>query len=65
MAQKPWQNNSGCNDPTAYTAEKAITEEDQKVADLVWIFKKIARWAGFEIINRVEFRNRMSGRRYR
>lgn len=65
MAQKPWQNNSGCNDPTAYTGEKVITEEEQKVADLVWIFKKIARWAGFEIINRVEFRNRMSGRRYR
>lgn len=65
MTPKPWQNNSGANDPTAYLGEKVISEEEQKVADPVWIFKKIARWAGFEIINRVEFRNRMSGRRYR
>ncbi len=62
---KPWQNNSGCNDPTAYNGEKKITEEEQIVADLVWIIKKIARWAGFDITNRVEFRHRMSGRNYR
>lgn len=65
MANKPWQNKSGLPDPTAYNGEKPITEEEQIVADLVWIFKKITRWAGFEIINRVEFRNRRSGRRYR
>ena len=62
---KPWQNKSGCNDPTAFNGEKKITEEEQIVADLVWIFKKIARWAGFELINRVEFRHRVSGRQYR
>lgn len=62
---KPWENKSGCNDPTAYAAEKPINEEEQIVADLVWIFKKITRWAGFEIINRIEFRNRKSGRTYR
>lgn len=62
---KPNQNKSGYPDPTAYAAEKNITEEEQKVADLVWIMKKISRWAGFEIINRVEFRNRTSGRSYR
>ena len=62
---KPWENKSGYNDPTAYNGEKKITEEEQIVADLVWIMKKIARWAGFEIINRVEFRHRISGRKYR
>ena len=62
---KPWQNKSGCPDPTAFEGEKQISEEEQKVADLVWIIKKIARWAGFEIINRVEFRDRRSGRTYR
>ena len=41
MANKPWQNKSGCPDPTAYEGEKAITEEEQRVAELVWIFKKI------------------------
>lgn len=62
---KPWENKSGCPDPTAYSGEKQISEEEQKVADLVWIIKKIARWAGFEIINRIEFRDRRSGRTYR
>lgn len=62
---KPWENNSGLPNPTAYIGEKSITEEEQKVADMVWIIKKIARWAGFEIINRIEFRDRRSGRTYR
>ena len=63
--KNPRLNKSGYPDPTAYDGEKQITEEEQKVADLVWIFKKITRWAGMEIINRVEFRDRKSGRRYR
>ena len=61
----PKLNKSGYYDPTAFNGEKKITEEEQIVADLVWIFKKIARWAGFELINRVEFRHRVSGRQYR
>ena len=61
----PRLNKSGYNDPTAYDGEKKITEEEQIVADLVWVFKKIARWAGFELTNRVEFRHRVSGRQYR
>ena len=65
MSNKPWQNKSGCPDPTAYEGEKAISEEEQKVADLVWIIKKIARWAGMEVMNRIEFRDRRSGRTYR
>ena len=62
---KPWENKSGCPDPTAYTVEKAVSEEEQRVTELVWIIKKIVRWAGFEIINRIEFRERKSKRTYR
>lgn len=62
---KPWQNSSGCADPTAYEGEKQISEEEQRVADLVWVIKKITRWAGMEVINRIEFRDRKSGRMYR
>lgn len=47
---KPWENKSGCKDPTAFQATKNISEEEQRVADLVWVIKAIARWAGFEII---------------
>ena len=63
--KNPRLNKSGYPDPTAYDGEKQITEGEQKASDLVWIFKKIARWAGMEIINRVEFRDRRSGRMYR
>lgn len=62
---KPWENHSGCKDPTAYAVEKAVSEEEQRVTELVWIIKRIARWAGFDIINRVEFRDRKSGRPHR
>ena len=61
----PKLNKSGYYDQTAYNGEKKINEEEQIVADLVWISKKNARWAGFEIMNRVEFRHRISGRTYR
>lgn len=65
MAGKPWQNASGCNDPTAYAATKPITEEEKQVADLVKLIKTMANLSGYEIINRIEFRNRNSGRTYR
>lgn len=62
---KPWENNSGCKDPTAYAATKPITEEEQRVADLVKVLKYIIRLAGFELIARIELRDRRSGRMYR
>lgn len=62
---KPWENNSGCKDPTAYAATKPISEEEQQVSDLVKAIKTIARLSGYEIINRIEFRNRNTGRTYR
>ena len=62
---KPWQNSSGCNDPTAYSATRPISDEEQRVTELVKVLKIIIRWAGFELINRVELRERRSGRTYR
>ncbi len=35
MAPKPWENSAGYPDPTAYAGEKAISKEEQRVADLV------------------------------
>lgn len=65
MANKPWQNSSGYNDPTAYAAEKRISEEEQRVTELMKVLKYIIRLAGFDLINRIEFRDRRSGREYR
>lgn len=65
MASKPWQNKSGCPDPTAYVVEKPISEEQKRVDELVWVLKKIIKWAGFDLLNRIELRERRSGRTYR
>lgn len=62
---KPWQNKSGLNDPTAYAGEREISREEQRVADLIGCIKYIARMAGFEVINRIEFRNLKSHRTYK
>lgn len=62
MTPKPWENKSGCKDPTAYSVEQAMSEEEQRKMELVWIIKKITKWAGFEILNRIELRDRKSGR---
>ena len=65
MTRKPWQNSAGYNDPTAYAGSKEISKEEQRVADLVGCIKYIARVAGFEITNRIEFRDIKSHRTYR
>lgn len=62
---KPWENGSGLPDPTAYRSEKEITAEEQRVADLVRHIRYVARMAGFEIINRVEFRDVKTKRTYK
>ena len=38
---------------------------EKQVADLVKLIKTMANLSGYEIINRVEFRNRNTGRTYR
>ena len=62
---KPWENSSGCKDLTDYGATKPITEEEQRVAELVKVIKTIIRWAGFNLVNRIELQDRRSGRTYR
>lgn len=62
MTPKPWENKSGCKDPTAYSVEKSILEDEQRKDELIWVIKKIIRWAGFELMNWIELRDRKSGR---
>lgn len=63
--QKPWENTSGMPDPTAYAATKHISKEEQRLSDLVKVLRYIINLSGFELINRMEFRNRRSGMVYR
>ena len=52
-------------DPTAKKVERELTAEEQEISYLVKMIRKIAAWAGYDVVNRIEFRNRKSGRCYR
>lgn len=60
---KPWQNKSGCNDPTAYSATKQLSAEEKKKEELVFILRTIIRWSGFELTERIKLRG-PSGKYY-
>lgn len=52
-------------DPTAKKVERFLSAEEQEVSALVKMIRQIAAWAGYDVVNRIEFRNRKSGRCYR
>jgi len=62
---KPWENNSGLPDPTAYAATRPISDEEQRISELMKVLRYIIRAAGFDLTNRIELRDRRSGRTYR
>lgn len=66
---KPWKNAEGYPDPTAYEGLKPIIREEdeqqKRVNTLIFVLKYIIRLAGFELLNRIEIRERKSGREYR
>ena len=62
---KPWENSSGLPDPTAYAATKPITDEERRVSELANTLRQMAKLAGYEITNRMEFQDKKTGRRYR
>lgn len=61
---KPWENKSGLPDPTAYAATRP-TEDEIRVSKLVKAIRVVAELWGFDIVNRIEFRDRQTGRTYR
>ena len=62
---KPWENKSGCPDPTAYAATKLIMDEEQTLCTLVHVLRNVANLAGFEITERIVLRSKETGRVYR
>lgn len=66
---RPWENNSGYHDPTAYEGMKAVNREDaeqqKRVNSLIYVVKFIVNAAGFDLINRIEIRDRKTMREYR
>ena len=56
-------------DPTAYHALKNIDKEEKEmekqVGDLIHVFKVISGLAGYEIVGRVQFKHKKSGRQFK
>ena len=69
MGTKPWQNKEGYADPTDYHGLKPIIKEDdeqqKRLNTLIFVLKYIIRLAGFELLNRVELKDKKTGREYR
>lgn len=64
MTPKPWENAEGYTDPTAYTALRHIQQEENAELDAK-VLKYIVSLSGFELINRIELRDKKSGRCFR
>ena len=65
----PHLNQSGLPDPTAYSALRPIIKEDAalegKVNFLIKVLKYIIAESGFELLTRIELRDKKTGRCFR
>ena len=69
MTPKPWENAEGYPDPTAYNALRPIMQEDAalegKVNFLIKVLKFIIAESGFELLARIELKDKKTGRCFR
>lgn len=67
--KNPFLNQSGCPDPTAYHALKPIIQEEaaleSKVNSLIKVLKFIIAESGFELLARIEIKDKKTGRCFR
>jgi len=65
----PKYNSSGCKDPTAYEALKPMIKEEaeleKKAHSLVNVVKFIVGWADFELIGRIQIKDKRTGKEFR
>lgn len=65
----PYFNSEGYPDPTAYNGLKNVINEEKElekqIGDLIHVFKVICNLSGFEIIGRVQFRHKKSGKEFK
>ena len=66
---KPWLNNSGCPDPTAYEAMKNIQTEEKRLIQtdlnarlVITTIKNILDLSGFELVERIQIRHKKTGK---
>ena len=67
--RNPIFNTSGCKDLTAYEAIKNVSKEEQelekRVHNLVNVIKFIIDWAGFDLIARIEIKDKKTGKEFK
>ncbi len=67
--KNPFLNASGCPDPTAYHGVKSVVQADEalegKVNFLIKVLKFIIAESGFELLARIEVRDKKTGRCFR
>ncbi len=59
------KNNSGCCDPTAYSAIMNVSEEEARFHKLLSTIHYICKIAGFQIKGRIVFMDERTGRVWR
>ena len=62
------RNAEGYVDPTAYAALQSIVNDEKaekKAAYLISVLKFIIRESGFELLNRIELKDKRTGRTFR
>lgn len=69
MNRNPKKNSEGYPDPTAYEGLRSIIEEEnaleRRVNQLIKTLKYITGLAGFELISRIEIKDKETGRIFR
>lgn len=63
------KNKSGYNDPTAYKGMMAVlreeTDQQRRLNALIGVLKYIIDLAGYDLLNRIEVKDRRTGKEYR
>ena len=69
MGTKPRQNKEGYADPTAYEGLKPIIREEdeqqKRLNTLIFVLKYIIRLAGYDLLNRVELKDKKTGKEFK
>lgn len=69
MIDIPRKNSEGYNDPTAYDGLKPVIAEEnalyKEVSSLISVLKYIIGKSGFELISRIEIKDKKTGRVFR
>ena len=63
------KNKEGYNDPTAYKGMMAVlreeTDQQRRLTSLIHVLKYIIDLAGYDLLNRIELKDRRTGKEYR